>query len=259
MVIGVVALGSAQTFSFRSGGLDWTGMCASGQSQTPIDLPMSPSNPSQSSVQTIVLGTSSDFTAVEYSSTPQPYSSFESAGFQLYNALGSVSAVLGGTQFQGELAQFHFHAPGMHTFDGLRYPVELHLVFTPSNDTDPGVVGLEIAVRFIEGGRSALVDAVISQGTIDLSPIVSELEDYYYYSGSFEAPTPDCLERDLWVVPSVVLELSQSQVMFLRGRDMPGLRDLVGHEAYREPQALNGRTIFHVVPSASSVDSFLAQ
>lgn len=242
-------------FSFATGGREWGGLCATGDSQSPIDIPTVPTNPLQ---PVEVPSDSNDFSALTFSADQQPENQFSSGGFLLYPAAGTISATVNGVYFEGALAQFHFHMPGVHLFDGMRYPVEMHLVFNPTlNDT--GITSLEVAIRFVEGPSNDFVDSVTNQQSLDLMAVMQGtgvIDDYYFYSGSNDVPVPDCLENVYWVVPSYILTMSPAQVQYYSSRYVDDLSFANGHGAYREVQPLNGRTIYRVTPGDDAV-SFL--
>lgn len=139
------------------------------------------------------------------------------------------------------LAQIHFHEPSEHTINGVRYPIEIHLVHQSDekNFTVVGILG-------IEGGESHFMEEMESylplevneekliERSIDIRTILPEKKDYYTYEGSLT--TPPCSENVQWIILKNPLELSLDEVLKLRS-NMP-LKN------YRNEQALNDRKVY---------------
>ena len=221
-------------------------MCATGQSQTPINLPESPTNPLQPEFVPI---DNVQFSEIYVSSTPSPFSLFNSSGFLLYPAAGTGSVLVNGDWFEGNLTQTHIHVPGAHVFDGVRYPAEIHIFLTPtSNETSYN--HLEIALRVKLGSRNPFFDALINQEPFDIDQLLNGvLDDYYFYTGSSDVPTPDCVEPVAWVLPSTVIEAAYDQIDYYYERYVRDFDFAQGHGAMRDLQQLNGRTIYRATPA----------
>lgn len=234
-----------QPFSWAQGGHDWLGMCATGLSQTPIDLPESPTNPLQPEFASI---DNVQFSEIYVSSDSSPFSLFNSSGFFVYPATGTGSVLVNGDWFEGNVTQTHIHAPGAHVFDGVRYPAEIHIYLTPtSNETN--YHHLEIALRVRQGNPNPFFDALINQESFNIDQLLNGiLDDYYFYSGSSDVPTPDCVEPVAWVVLSTAVEASLDQIDYYSERYVDDYDFAQGHGAMRDLQPLNGRTIYRVTP-----------
>jgi len=172
-----------------------------------------------------------------------------------YSANGTVDAVFNDQPFQQYLAETHFHLPGEHTIDGLRYPLELHASFIPASSSE-AIRGLTLAVLFQEGAESQFIDSYVNSRIVDFSLLLSgPVEDYFYYSGGREVP--DCSEPNLYIVPNRVFEISTDQLNALASGPYAGsIGEADYHGLYRDIQPLNGRTVYHRVPIAES-ESFL--
>ncbi|XP_037793892.1 carbonic anhydrase 1-like [Penaeus monodon] len=164
-------------------------------------------------------------------------------------------------------AQFHFHwgkknnRGSEHTFNGKKFPAELHLVhFNTKYDTIGDAVlkadGLAVLGVMLEianednedlspiiDGLSTIVDAN-SQKTLatpfplsDLLP--ADTSSFYRYSGSLT--TPNCNEVVTWTVFENSITISKAQIEKFRE-----LLDEEGHHVednFRHVQPLNGRLL----------------
>lgn len=144
------------------------------------------------------------------------------------------------------LQQIHFHSPSEHTLNGVRYPLEMHLVHSNAardRFTVLSMLGYE--------GRSSSVFRQFEQFDVpemgqsmpmampfDLSAILPPtLTPRFHYSGSLT--TPPCTENVNWVVFESPFMLAEEQVKRLQQR-MPV-------NNYRDVQPLNGRVISLIV------------
>lgn len=139
-----------------------------------------------------------------------------------------------------ELIQIHFHEPAEHTINGVRYPVEMHMVHASKSN--------KIAVLSIfaeEGEASKPFDFLesylpLAKGEIkeinkpfDLNLNLPENKSYYYYNGSLT--TPPCTENVAWFVFKNNITISVDQVI--------ELQKLMPINNYRNEQPLNGRVV----------------
>lgn len=106
--------------------------------------------------------------------------------------------VFDGTRYT--LQQFHMHTPSEHTVDGVRFPMELHLV----HEDDAKTV-LVVSVLAIEGQGPNPLGALPSKAgettsgaTVAIGGLLPENRGYYHYEGSFT--TPPCTEGVHWFV-----------------------------------------------------------
>ena len=139
------------------------------------------------------------------------------------------------------LVQIHFHEPSEHTINGVRYPIEIHLVHQSDqkNYTVVGIMG-------IEGGESRFMNRIESylplevneekliERSLDIRSILPDKKDYYTYQGSLT--TPPCTENVQWIILKNPLELSVEEVLKLRS-NMP-LKN------YRNEQPINDRKVY---------------
>lgn len=145
---------------------------------------------------------------------------------------------LGDVRF--DLKQIHFHEAAEHTINGIRYPLEMHMVHVNAQN--------EIAVfaimamegqpsepfTFLENylplapGETRIIDECF-----DLNLNLPKGRDYYTYKGSLT--TPPCTEGVTWIVFKEPITVSLQQVKELQ-RLMP-------LNNYRGEQPLNGRVV----------------
>ncbi len=140
-----------------------------------------------------------------------------------------------------QLIQLHFHEPSEHTINGIRYPIEIHLVH---KSTKNNLTVLSVLAK--EGNESQLFEffesflplkkgeyKVINK-TIDLTTLFPVSKDYYSYSGSLT--TPPCTENVNWVIFKQPIVISLDEVLRLKNT-MP-------INNYRTEQPLNNRIVY---------------
>lgn len=139
------------------------------------------------------------------------------------------------------LKQIHFHEPAEHIINGIRYPVEIHLVHI-SNRNDLTVLSIlgeegdvshlnEFFETFLplKNGASKIIDQ-----KIDLISLYPKSKDFYSYSGSLT--TPPCSENVNWIIFKEPIILSYIHVL--------KLKDNMPLNNYRNEQALNNRIVY---------------
>ena len=142
-----------------------------------------------------------------------------------------------------DLVTAHHHAPSEHLIDGKQYAAEMHLVHESAQGD------LAVVARLFEFGDSnALIESFLEGAVTNriLSaahrPLHSRLlqpkvEEYYHYVGS--TTTPPCIEPVEWLVIAETATISVAQFR--------ALLSATGGPNSRPAQALNGRTVTHVV------------
>lgn len=117
------------------------------------------------------------------------------------------------------LIQVHFHAKSEHAFDGEHFPMEVQFMHR-----DGAGNFLIIAQMLRGGGRHDQMNAILAAmpekkgqakplDPIDLSHLVSDLDDAYRYEGSLTIPP--CAETVTWlVVPDPVVISEEALLAF---------------------------------------------
>lgn len=123
--------------------------------------------------------------------------------------------VLDGARYA--LQQFHFHHGSEHTVDGVRLPLEMHLV----HRSDRGSL-VVVGVLYRVGAANAALAPVWARlpaepaasaevpGRLDLSALLPARRTTWRYRGSLT--TPPCTEGVAWVVLTEPLALSAAQI-----------------------------------------------
>ncbi|RXP54265.1 carbonic anhydrase family protein [Lutibacter sp. HS1-25] len=141
---------------------------------------------------------------------------------------------------QYDLKQIHFHEGSEHTLDGVRYPLEIHLVHL---NKDKEIAVLSILVK--EGENSEPFTFLeqylpVKAGEtkeineyFDINLNLPSNKSYFAYSGSLT--TPPCTENVSWFVFKNPITVSLEQVKILQA--------LMPINNYRTEQPINDRVI----------------
>jgi carbonic anhydrase len=117
-----------------------------------------------------------------------------------------------------KLLQFHFHTPSEHAREGVRYPMEVHLVHK-SADGNLAVVGIFLklgsenpTLKKIIGNVSSEINKVNAARdvTINAADLLPSNHQHFHYNGSLT--TPPCSENVNWLVMKTPIEVSDTQV-----------------------------------------------
>lgn len=236
-------------YDFTLGGRDWTGMCQTGQNQSPIDISTSDTTPVSDP----------DFSSISVDFPTQVMTEVDfQQKYPLFMANSTLNAVIDGEEIEVLLLELHMHIPAEHLVDGIRYPLELHLVYIPTTPT-PSFLEFTLALLFRHGPSSPFFTSLLTNSTVDFSALIpGEIEDYVYYSGSRDVPLPDCVEPESYVIPNEVYTVSAEQIEELsRGPVLNATQASGAHGVYRDVQPLNDRTVYHRVQDLDRDNSFL--
>ena len=251
----LILLVTAQDFDYRSQGLDWTGTCSYGRSQSPINFREVPQEPQD---MLYVTATNSTFTPLNFNYPGiSDYIAQQTSGtYQVTNVAGSLQAVRIGdtapTRFT--LSRILFHAPAEHLWNGARYPLEMQL----EHISDSGAVAI-VAVWYVRSQqRSPFLDSLLNGETLQINQeLGGGSQDYYFYMGSLT--TPPCTEGVNWFVPRMgtrnALSASSDQIAFFTSMWAGDRNFANGFGNDRQDQLLNDRYVYHFIPSPSQ--SFL--
>jgi len=142
------------------------------------------------------------------------------------------------------LVQFHWHTPSEHTLNGVRFPMEMHMVHTNVHSGDTAVIGIFIDIGdqndWLEEFFAVLPAEVGSVNVTDFNSYGSlpTSGSYYHYMGSLT--TPPCTEYVRWLVLDTPVSASQVQIDQFQQ---------VYAFNQRPDQPLNGRMIYHNEPT----------
>ncbi|BBN14784.1 carbonic anhydrase [Marchantia polymorpha subsp. ruderalis] len=204
--------------------------CKDGKEQSPINIVTANS--------TFV----SDFYRLDTSYSPANGTFFiDSADILEVELQGGGKFTIGDTEYF--LQQFHYHSPSEHTIDGVRFPLEMHLVHK-SNSGDLAVIG----VCFSLGEENQWLapfwkklplltskDVVVNFTNIDVGDSKLHLGPAYArYGGSLT--TPPCSEKVTW---TVIL----GEVNTISERQMWAYSKMLPHSNARPVQKLHGRKV----------------
>ncbi|XVE75563.1 hypothetical protein DITRI_Ditri12bG0103600 [Diplodiscus trichospermus] len=136
----------------------------------------------------------------------------------------------------------HWHSPSEHTFNGTRYPLELHIVHSSAQKRTAVVAILyqygqpDPFISRLFGFIITLRSRDIPVGRINPESIGLPGRRYYRYMGSLT--TPPCSEGVVWTVFQQVKSVNRTQVEALRNVLPPQNRN-----NSRPIQPLNERTV----------------
>ncbi|CAN6275605.1 unnamed protein product [Urochloa humidicola] len=211
--------------------------CAKGKSQSPIDIWTAGAvyNPALQPLHR-------DYTVANGTLVDNVFN----IGLRFDGGAGNVT--IDGKQYR--LKQIHWHSPSEHTFNGQRFPLELHMVHA-SDDGNVTVVAMlyrfgrpdpfflqiqdKLAALYAEG-CDAEKGAPVPAGVVSLWPLRLHSHGYYRYVGSFT--TPPCTENVVWNVLAKVREMTVDQAAAL----MAPLEKEYRHNN-RPTQPMNGRIV----------------
>ncbi|CAH2040146.1 unnamed protein product, partial [Iphiclides podalirius] len=181
----------------------------------------------------------------------------------------SVAPVLSGGPLRGNYTfiQFHLHWFSEHAIDGMKYPLEIHMVHVKTGLTTAEAVkrpdglavvgvlcqvhagdGSEYHLEELESQLPSLLSPTQGEGlpiTLDMTRLMSpQQQSYYTYHGSLT--TPDCQEVVTWIVHDRPISITDSQYKTFRQVNVGGV------DNYRSLQPTN-RVVYR--SAASSISS----
>ncbi|KAM3956296.1 carbonic anhydrase [Aphomia sociella] len=186
-----------------------------------------------------------------------------------WNVVGNNPApILSGGPLRGNytLLQFHLHWLSEHAIDGMKFPLEIHMVHVKTGLTideavtrPDGLAVIGVITKVLSGERTedsfaleqiipAVPDLEKPNNTaevdyIDITRLLSpEPQSYYTYHGSLT--TPLCQEVVTWIVMDTPIAISDKQYRMFSTVDIGGI------ENYRSLQRSN-RVVYRSVASCS--------
>eukprot|EP00798_Chlamydomonas_sp_ICE-L_P031877 gene31877-7086_t len=221
-----------ESFDYKTNGKDWTGTCATGMSQSPINIPKAATNGDHSLRTTwdypsiVSDGTNIDIInnghvlQVQWT-TPEDMvievSASSAEGATITDILNIPSAASGTKRVKGMPLHFHFHTGSEHYMFGHDYPMEMHIVQTVPESELAGCspvcyVVTGILFELVDGPPNPAIAWIMDNLpleerttnkapagiTLDFDALLPVNRAYYQYSGSLT--TPPCSEGLLWHV-----------------------------------------------------------
>ncbi|XP_077262128.1 LOW QUALITY PROTEIN: carbonic anhydrase [Temnothorax americanus] len=253
----------------KNGPENWPGICTTGKKQSPIDIV------TDDAIR-IDLGALKTY-RYDFAFPSTLINTGHSVQIQLHS---SVPIHLSGIVLSSIyiLEQMHFHWGAEHTVDGLRDPLELHLVhydkkysnfsvaaqhedgvavvavlFELSLDDNPDLAPIVEATRLVSHwvGHSM---ARIRTKLIPLLFLPTDHTTYYHYEGSLT--TPGCQESVLWFVMTEKLKVSEAQMnVFRHVESSNGTLKF----NYRPVQNLGNRKVYHRLEGYNSASSKISR
>ncbi|OWR49535.1 putative carbonic anhydrase [Danaus plexippus plexippus] len=241
----------------------WPGVCTTGEKQSPINI---------MSRDAIVdkLGTH-----IKGPLVFRGYGSVNVSGANTGHTLkwtleeDEPSPVVSGGPLRGNYSfvQFHLHWLSEHAIDGMKYPMEIHMVHMKTGLTaeeaverPDGIVVIGILCQVHSGEESEfalgelqpslpkLIErsvGAVPPTVLDLTRLFSpNMQSFYTYHGSIT--TPLCQEVVTWLVMDKPLIISDTQYKLFSKVDVGGI------DNYRSLQA-NNRVIYRSLASSSSI------
>jgi carbonic anhydrase len=201
--------------------------CLDGSEQSPINIEFSQAAPSEKVENLQIQYEAAPFSLVHNGHT-----------IQVNAPEQQNSIIVDGEEFT--LAQFHFHTPSEHQFNGQHFDMELHLVH---QDTIGRLAVLGVMIQEGEANQSlaSVWNALPKEETeeevklaepINLQQILPENQSSFQYSGSLT--TPPCSEEVKWIVFEEPIQMSKEQIKSFQE---------IFEENHRPVQPLNEREI----------------
>lgn len=202
-------------------------VCTNGKEQSPINIEMAKTEKDDK------------IEKLKFNYTPTNFSLANNG----HTIQGNPAAIDNSIVVDGEeymLAQFHFHTPSEHEFNGQGFDMELHLVHKSANN-ELAVIGLMIK----EGSNNPVLeqawnvlpkevttkDVTVTEA-IDLIGLLPENKQTFRYEGSLT--TPPCSEEVEWIVLEQPIEMSKEQIDLFRQ---------IFEDNHRPVQPLNDRDV----------------
>lgn len=140
-----------------------------------------------------------------------------------------------------KLAQFHFHTPSEHQFNGQNLDMELHLVHQNAKG-ELAVLGVMIQEGKENEALASIWDVLPETETekdmdikepVDIQALLPSNQTTFFYNGSLT--TPPCTEDVKWMVYEEPIEMSKEQIQAFQE---------IFPDNQRPVQSLNDREVF---------------
>jgi carbonic anhydrase len=247
LVLALLILGSLASegeFEYVEGNEDWSGTCATGTRQSPINIVSS--NVTSSSGKIILSGyvNSSDIDiclthlTLKTTYTDTEMDIRENTNWTKWHSL-----------------QFHFHSPSEHQIDGVYSAAELHMVFQGITLPDQlSVFGFLFDIdedaepnEFIESLKLEDLDHTQAESCnalhISLSKLFESLTSHKKYNYQGSLTTPPCTENVEWFVFKDTIKITSAELDHMTNFWKINTNSGVFEGNNRNVQALNGRAV----------------
>ncbi|KAK8516748.1 hypothetical protein V6N13_080848 [Hibiscus sabdariffa] len=161
------------------------------------------------------------------------------------------SITINGTVYR--VQNIHWHSPSEHTFDGVRFPLEVHIVHRSDQNTravvsmlyrigqpDPFLTRISPILSVLRTERPL--------GVVNPEEVGIQGSSYYRYNGSLTVPP--CTEDVVWTVYLMIKQATENQIQQLKNVLPPQNRN-----NSRPTQPLNNRDVLFRPGGASSIDN----
>lgn len=202
--------------------------CVNGSEQSPINIEFSQ----------IITDKKIENIQIQYE--PAPFTLVNNGHTVQANATTESNSILvEGNKYN--LAQFHFHTPSEHQFNGQNYDMELHLVHKDANGKIT-VLGVMIQEGKKNEKLASIWDVLPQEETgedisvkepVDLQGILPQEQTTFHYNGSLT--TPPCTEEVKWIIFEQPIEMSKEQIQAFQQ---------IFPDNHRHLQSLNDRGIY---------------
>jgi carbonic anhydrase len=241
----------AEAWNYVQQGKDWTGLCSTGGSQSPINI---------QKAQTQTLGREFAMEVYYYGQTMS----------RTVNNTGNYISISGNFGYitiadsSGNIRQFtsnriEFHIPSEHYLEGYPTHMEMQIFHTVENRdyTFDFPTTAVVSVMLRPGDDSYFFNSINvanlpsagksnvlpSNSNVNLLSIVSPDDNYFFYKGSLNEP--NCDENVLWYVFETQQWISFVQIGYFQSLFMPGQDVFGGGGDSRAIQNTNGRVVYY--------------
>jgi carbonic anhydrase len=247
----LVGLAVGDNTSYLSGGADWTGECATGSSQSPIDIDAT-TDVSNSDDYKIV----TSFAGFSGTNFKGGLDDDDNSEYEVKRAdkayFGSVTCYQPGTLLSATYScdKIYFHAPAEHTVDGDRYDLEMvidcDLNTSGVSGTSSYQKNLQLSILFDSGSSDDFLAGIIGASAADFSDLDSDgvHEDYWMYNGS--ETTDDCDQDVLHIISTHIKSANSDERDFFDKFWKDNALFAGGNGNNRSIKPLNSRIVYLV-------------
>ena len=234
-------------YDYKQHGADWTGLCATGKRQSPINFALND-----------LIQTSDDAYErfdMNYPDMPNWIKKDLTNSYAVFGDMGTFTNANPTSTYASQYAGWgmYYHAPSEHTLNDKQFDLELHLVHTANMQpmTEYQNTAIIAVVFQLDGNDNPLLNSIFNNGTISLSSLFNgaTARDFAMYSGSLTVPP--CTENVNWYLYQKQQSISQTQLDFFKDFWANNPNFANGNGNNRETQNKNGRKIYAYVPASS--------